>query len=506
MNRAFFKLALVFGTIYFVQGMGNLPGLPIQYLLKNVLKLDEAQAQFFSAATMVAWLVKPIWGYLSDTFPIMGYRRKSYLIGMSLAAAGSWFLLAWMAHSHDYRYWGLLILFNISSAAYAFVDVVCDGLMVEEGKRKNLIDRFVNIQWFGMGVAGVITGLVSGKLAAVANTHLDFYPYIFMAAGAVPLLTAVLVLFFLSEERTTAPFPWRRLMVTLGVFVLGVALLLYNMNPSLSWSLYGWVSGLTVGKRIGLVFCGFLAASYFVWRWAGKPRFFWPISLFIFLWGFNPSVGMASFYYKSDVLKFSEQFMGVLGSIDSICFVLGIMLYGVMLTRFPSLGRKSYLYFSIFVGALGLGVHFLYYLSPATSVFGVSLGFKVSLWGAALTSYHVIALVSAVFFTLLGMAGWLAPLAIAGDAAKEGNEAVTYAWFMSVANFAGTMSSLIGGWLYQELQHANLSSLAFMIGTGDFLGAAANKVLLLRLFVWVSALFTLLAIPLVSLMRFPKEK
>lgn len=497
-NRELAKLGLVFGTIYFVQGMGGLPAIPIQYLLKNVLKLNEAQAQYFAAATSIAWLVKPLWGYFSDTFPIFGYRRKSYLIGMSLTAAASWFTLAWMASHNDYRYWGLLILFNISAAAYAFVDVVCDGLMVENGKRARLMDQFVNVQWFGMGLAGIAVGFLSGYLAEIANKHVEFYQYVFGVAGIVPICTAFVVLFLVREERIGAPFPWKKLFrvatVVGGIAAVSVLFLWGIIVPPVGIATTLAALFSSVGSKIFVLLIVFIAAAFFVWGWAGKPRFFWVMSFFLFLWGFRPSAGQARMYYQIDVLKFSESFFGFLSSLESVCWVLGILLYGYALKQFPGIGRKSYLYYSVGLGAIGSAFGYLYYLAPQT----VMLGFGLN--------YFAVAIISAVFLTLFGMPSWLVPLSVAGDVSKSGNEAITYAWFMSVANFSNTMSSLTGGWLYQVLQGVDFSSLAWLVGTADFLGAHANKALILRLFIWVGVLFTLITIPLVFFTKIPERQ
>ena len=484
-NREFWKLGTVFAAVYFVQGMSSLPGLPIQYLMKNVMKLDPAEAQYFASATMLAWLVKPLWGYISDTFPIFGYRRKSYLIGMSLFAAFSWFGLAWMAYERNFNYWGLLVMFNLSAAAYAFVDVVCDGLMVAKGQATKLVDAFVNIQWFGIGIAGIITGLLSGFFAETANKNIDFYPYIFSAAGIIPVLTAIIAVLCVTEERVFTGFAWGKFTASIMVLATVVAVGMHAIPYFLS---------LGGGKRIFLIAAVFLLASLVIWQWSGRPKFFWVITAFVFFWKFSPSSGMASFYYFSEVLKFSERFFGYLDSIGSVFWVVGIMLYGWMLKKYPGISRKTYLYFSVLLNAFGLCLGYLYYLDPQTTVLGFSLNFTV------------IAVFSAIFFSLLGMPSFLLPLAIAGDAAKSGKEAITYAWFMTVSNFAGTMSSFTGGWLYANLQNADLSSLAMFIGTGDFLGAEANKVLLLRLFVWVSALFTLFTIPLIWFTKIPERK
>lgn len=44
--------------------------------------------------TTIPWVIKPLWGFISDTFPIFGYRRKSYLIILSLIHSFFWVLAA----------------------------------------------------------------------------------------------------------------------------------------------------------------------------------------------------------------------------------------------------------------------------------------------------------------------------------------------------------------------------------------------------------------------------
>src|SRR3989344_4882937 len=129
-----FKLGIVLATVYFVQGMGGLSNIPLLFYFKDVLHFNEAQMQYFSAVTGIAWLVKPLFGFISDRFPIFGYRRKTYMVMMATLAALSWWGLAWMSANGASDYAALVLIFNLSSLGYAFVDVVCDAIMVERGQ------------------------------------------------------------------------------------------------------------------------------------------------------------------------------------------------------------------------------------------------------------------------------------------------------------------------------------------------------------------------------------
>ena len=44
---------------------------------------------------------------------------------------------------------------------------------------------------------------------------------------------------------------------------------------------------------------------------------------FIFFWTFSPSFGPALLYYQTDVLHFSQQFIGHLGALGAVAGVVG---------------------------------------------------------------------------------------------------------------------------------------------------------------------------------------
>lgn len=45
------------------------------------------QAAIFLSAANIPWTIKPLIGFVSDSVPLLGYRRKSYLALAGLAGA-----------------------------------------------------------------------------------------------------------------------------------------------------------------------------------------------------------------------------------------------------------------------------------------------------------------------------------------------------------------------------------------------------------------------------------
>jgi len=62
-------------------------------------------------------------------------------------------------------------------------------------------------------------------------------------------------------------------------------------------------------------------------REAVGGRDLWIVAGFIFFWTFSPSFGPALLYYQTDVLKFSQQFIGHLGALGSLAAVGGAFIY-----------------------------------------------------------------------------------------------------------------------------------------------------------------------------------
>lgn len=73
-----FGVLVVYGIS---QGVGGaLARVGTEYYMKDVQKVQPSEAQVYSGITSIPWLVKPIWGLLTDIVPICGYRRRPYFI------------------------------------------------------------------------------------------------------------------------------------------------------------------------------------------------------------------------------------------------------------------------------------------------------------------------------------------------------------------------------------------------------------------------------------------
>ncbi len=82
-RKAFDHLLLFFALVYVVEGLGQIGGL-IAQPLNNYLKASQGwtplQITGFITLFNLPWIIKPLYGLISDFVPLFGYRRKSYLL------------------------------------------------------------------------------------------------------------------------------------------------------------------------------------------------------------------------------------------------------------------------------------------------------------------------------------------------------------------------------------------------------------------------------------------
>ena len=53
-------------------------------MVQDGLGMSPARMGLWMGFSKLPWLIKPVWGFLTDAFPIAGYRRRSWLIIVNL--------------------------------------------------------------------------------------------------------------------------------------------------------------------------------------------------------------------------------------------------------------------------------------------------------------------------------------------------------------------------------------------------------------------------------------
>ncbi len=370
------RLAFLFAVVYFAQGMWYLPNQTLTIVLKERGLSAGQVATFFSIST-IPWLVKPVYGLISDFVPLFGLRRKSYLLLTSWVAAGAGFALGLGV---EHTYWWLAGLFTVMGLGLAFTDVLVDALMVENGKPRGLTGAFQAVQWGAIYTASIVVGEVGGYLAERRSLAAAF-----VLASSFPLISFLMTFLFVNETAVRADREaFRETMAAI--------------------------------------------------REALAERDVWVVAGFILFWTFSPSFGPALLYYQTDVLKFSQQFIGHLAALGSIAAVGGAFIYAPLSRKVP---LKRLINLSIGIGVLST-LAYLVYRGP---------------WSAALID---------TVFGGVGMITQLAFLDLAAKSCPRRVEATFFALLMSVFNGGVQGSQVAGGHLYDWLGYTPL----VLISTG----------------------------------------
>ena len=277
------RLMLFFAVVYAVEGIGQAKSgvvwQPLTHFLKATRGWGPVEISASLAVLDVPWVIKPLYGLVSDFLPLAGYRRRSYLLLAAIAAVAAF---AWVGMLTAPA--AIVPALVVTSVAMATASTVCGGLLVENGQRLNASDAFVNQQWLWFNIATVATSLLGGWLIEVLSSQNALRAAAWVAAAAP--LAVIASLRLVHEDRAR---------VDRAGFVLGVAALLA----------------------------------------AFRSRDLWLIGAFLFCYYFSPGFGTPLYFELTDTLKFSQGFIGFLSAVTALGWVAGGLLYRYLLWRLP---------------------------------------------------------------------------------------------------------------------------------------------------------------------------
>ena len=283
-RRQAFGVATLFAAIYFIQGIGEptegLIAQPVRSLLAN-WGHSAGEIAAFSALLSIPWVLKPLYGLISDFVPIAGSHRRSYLlITSTVTSLGLAFVYINPPPPGSYHW--LLMVLLLPTVGVAFSDVVVDALMVEKGQPWGMTGQLQSIQWAALYVATIVTGYVGGYLSQHGQQTAGFLICAVFTAG-----TAILAIFVVRE----APRPmsahatraaWMALARTFrtpAVWAAAVFLFLWNFNPFSTSVLYMHMTrsmGLSeqfYGNTVSVLAVSAVAASIAYYFYCRRVRF-----------------------------------------------------------------------------------------------------------------------------------------------------------------------------------------------------------------------------------------
>ena len=388
-------------SVYFVQGALGLSRLATSYFFKDELHLSPAEMAAIGGIISIPWIIKPLYGFVSDGLPIFGYKRKSYLFFSGLVGALSWLALGTIVTDST----GAIIANVLGSASIAVSDVVVDSIVVEKSRPEteaiandtSVLSTAGDLQslcWGASAVGGIASAYYSGSLLETLSTR-----QVFQLTALFPLMISI-TSFFLDEKRDSSS-------TSLAVLSGNIQNQLTQLKNTLQ-----------------------------------NPNIYLPV-LFIFMWQATPTADSAMFFYSSNELHFQPEFLGRVRLAANIASLIGIVLFRTKLKNYSS---KSIILWTTLLSSL-IG------LTPVLLVthYNRVLGLPDQLFSLADT----------VVLTVLGQIAFMPTLVLASTLCPPGIEGTLFASLMSIYNLAGVMSNELGAGLtsllgVNELNYDNL--------------------------------------------------
>ncbi len=283
--------------VYFVQGILGLARLAVSFFLKDELGLGPAEVSALTGIAALPWVIKPLFGFMSDGLPIFGYRRRPYIILSGLMGTVAWVTLATVVHTP----WAATAVMLLSSLSVAVSDVIVDSLVVERSRQETAQNAgsLQSLCWGISALGGLITAYFSGSLLEHFSVQT-----VFLITASFPLLVSA-VAWLITEEKVTNGSG------------------LQNIQQQFS----------QLKNAIG-------------------QKAIWMPTAFIFLWQATPSSDSAFFFFTTNELGFQPEFLGRVRLVTSLASLGGVWLFQRFFRTIPF--RKIFVWSTILSTALGL--------------------------------------------------------------------------------------------------------------------------------------------------------
>jgi MFS family permease len=364
--------------------MVSLGDKPIRFLLKDQLGLSATQMAMWLWLALLPWSLKPIAGLLADALPLFGSRRKYYLVLGALLAGLCWFGLGIVPRT----FYPLLVMaFGLNMMA-VITSVVTGGILVEGAQSHGATGRLSSLRLVVINTTYIIAGPVSGFLAS-------------------------------------RWFGWTS--ITCGILFLSMVpvTLLLLREPPLANRLDKPGDALrAVWRQINMLL-----------PWNCKTL--WIVGGLFFLIQVAPGLYTPLFFYQTNTLKFTPQFIGNLGMLYGSMGLLGAFIYPFVCRRF----RLRVLLAMAIVCTIASNLAYLGYVSRNTAMF---------IEGA----------------TGLGLTLAQLPLFdLAARATPKGSEALAYSLMIACWNWGLSLSDVLGSWLFDKFDQTFMNLVWVNAGT-----------------------------------------
>ncbi|KAJ6961607.1 hypothetical protein NC652_000518 [Populus alba x Populus x berolinensis] len=146
------------------------------YYMKDEQKVQPSELQVYLGLLQLPWVIKPLWGLLTDTLPVLGYRRRPYFIFSGFLSVTS--MLALSIQRNLSLAFSLLSLMGVS-AGIAIAVVAIDACVTQNSiSHPSLAGDMQSLCGFSSSIGALVGYSLSGFLVHLVGpkAHVDSIP------------------------------------------------------------------------------------------------------------------------------------------------------------------------------------------------------------------------------------------------------------------------------------------------------------------------------------------
>jgi folate/biopterin transporter len=305
--------------LYFTHGFSGISKIAMSFYYKDILNLSPLEISIITSITAIPLIIKPIYGFISDSYPFFGYNRKSYLIFSSLLGSISWIIMANFVSLTNINIIYSVFLITLSFISLSFTDVLIDAIAVSKIRENQNINSIQTIFWISSSLGSIISSYLSGYLLQNYNIAFVFY-----LSAVIPLITATITI-FIKEP------------------------LIFKLENSH----YNTIQLLKIKiKKILKILL--------------QKKILYPL-IFLMLMNAMPKIGTTMFFFEVNKLGFQPEFFGKLALFSSVSSLFGILLYNL---KFKSIQLRTILKWACIFGVI-LGIFTLILVTRVNKLIGI---------------------------------------------------------------------------------------------------------------------------------------
>lgn len=410
-------------------GLSTISDLAIQFFYKSKLNLEPADLARMTSFIMLPWMIKPIFGLVTDLCPLFGYRRKTYIIICGLVNMMAWWYMAYYVNS-VFSSNCTLFLVNVT---LSFLSVLGEAVVVElsnldkiEGSEssheeaKNYVSYFFLFKYVG----SLSVALLKGYLISIFTLST-----IFLITSAISLITIISGIILIErnfdKQIHREMLPENEGLTSISTTASPENVPLANIQlPTMK------------KENLFYQFLTFLTQKFIL-----IP------TTFIIVFMATPSYSDAMFYFFTDKLNLNAVDLGIISFFSRFSGMCGVMLYRSYFKRFK--------FKSLLIGGTLVSFFFSFLAYIQVTRLNVVYG---------IPDFMLVVFTSS-FMTILGEIIIMPMLSLACMLCPKNLEATAYSVFMSAINLGDILSGLFGSWLmtYYNITKTSYSNLPNLI-------------------------------------------